>query len=105
MEGTIPEWRDKFLCYKPLKKLIKQVPTTGIALHADLQRPIDAPPIFSMQPDAHQNHPEPTPRPYLDLQAWFIAILNEELDKFNDFYVDKEEEFVIIFQVLFLLLS
>jgi hypothetical protein len=33
------------------------------------------------------------------LQAWFLRILNQELEKFNDFYVDKEEEFVIRFQV------
>ncbi|XP_028780519.1 SPX domain-containing protein 4 [Neltuma alba] len=101
LEETIPEWRDKFLCYKPLKKLIKQVPTPGIALRHDIfQPPIDVPPVPSVQSDADQDHPEPAPRPYLDLQAWFIVILNEELEKFNDFYIDKEEDLVIRFQVL-----
>jgi SPX domain protein involved in polyphosphate accumulation len=28
LEETLPEWRDKFLCYKPLKKLLKQLPST-----------------------------------------------------------------------------
>ncbi|CAL0299033.1 unnamed protein product [Lupinus luteus] len=69
LEETIPEWRDKFLCYKPLKKLLNQnLPTTNI----------------------HLLHP----------QAWFLRILNQELEKFNDFYVDKEEDFVIRFQEL-----
>lgn len=87
LEETIPEWRDKFLCYKPLKKLLKHhLPsatnnnnnnTVPITLHL-LQQP---------------------PSPQL-VQAWFVRILNEELEKFNDFYVDKEEEFVIRFQVL-----
>lgn len=98
LEETIPEWRDKFLCYKPLKKLLKQqVPAAAagggeIAIH-------DAPAVPSV--DADRDLPEPAPRTYLGLQAWFIGILSDELDKFNDFYVDKEEEFVIRFQVLF----
>ena len=70
LEQTLPEWKDKYLCYKPLKKLLK-------------------------------NLPNPTPDTDNNLQEWFVRILNEELDKFNDFYVDKEEEFVIRFQVLF----
>lgn len=71
LEQTLPEWKDKYLCYKPLKKLLKNLPTSS---------------------DDNQNLPP-------DLQQWFVRILNEELDKFNDFYVDKEEEFVIRFQV------
>lgn len=69
LEQTLPEWKDKYLCYKPLKKLLK-------------------------------NLPNPTPDTDNNLQEWFVRILNEELDKFNDFYVDKEEEFVIRFQEL-----
>ncbi|KAI9153070.1 hypothetical protein LWI28_005388 [Acer negundo] len=69
LEETLPEWRDKFLCYKPLKKLLK-------------------------------HFPPPPPMPEAPLQGWFIKILNDELEKFNDFYVDKEEDFVIRFQEL-----
>lgn len=75
LEETLPEWRDKFLCYKPLKKLLKNLPA---------------------DPSASEDRPDNS----ADLQDWFIRILNEELDKFNDFYVDKEEEFVIRFQEL-----
>ncbi|CAA0839352.1 SPX domain-containing protein 4 [Striga hermonthica] len=35
-----------------------------------------------------------------ELRDWFVGILNKELEKFNDFYVDKEEEFIIRFQAL-----
>lgn len=91
LEETLPEWRDKFLCYKPLKKLLKRHfpnPTTpDINFHP------------TTDSDGLDNQP-----PLLDLQEWFIRILNEELDKFNDFYVNKEEEFVIRFQVFLLLL-
>lgn len=83
LEETIPEWRDKFLCYKPLKKLLKHhlptttTTTTPINLHLHILE-----------------------QPSSPLQSWFLRILNQELEKFNDFYVDKEEDFVIRFQVL-----
>ncbi|PHU25405.1 SPX domain-containing protein 4 [Capsicum chinense] len=44
------------------------------------------------------NPPPPAPLPVpAELQDWFIRILNEELEKFNDFYADKEEDFIIRF--------
>ncbi|KAM3250547.1 hypothetical protein P3L10_004617 [Capsicum annuum] len=47
------------------------------------------------------NPPPPAPPPVpAELQDWFIRILNEELEKFNNFYVDKEEDFIIRFQEL-----
>ncbi|KAG2710197.1 hypothetical protein I3760_04G015100 [Carya illinoinensis] len=66
LEETIPVWRDKFLCYKPLKKLLKH------------HFPNPATP----DSDLHPNHLNNT----------------SKLDKFNDFYVDKEKEFIIRFQ-------
>ena len=82
LEETLPEWRNKFLCYKPLKKLLKHFPTI---------------PSEGLAVDGHEDHGNP---PLAYLQDGFIRILNEELDKFNDFYVDKEEEFVIRCQVI-----
>ncbi|KAI6700538.1 hypothetical protein NL676_014862 [Syzygium grande] len=117
LEETLPEWRDKFLCYKPLKKLLKRFPPSSSAAAA---ADASLPPHLDLAPD-----PDPNPNPnrggpdpgddvgrgggggndavggaLVDLQEWFVSILNEELDKFNDFYVDKEEEFVIRFQEL-----
>lgn len=103
LEETLPEWRDKFLCYKPLKKLLKNLPQTAV------DRPVfgegggDNPAPPPPPPPANhngENRNPPDHRPLVDLQAWFVGILNEELEKFNDFYVDKEEEFVIRFQVI-----
>ncbi|GER41387.1 SPX domain-containing family protein [Striga asiatica] len=75
LEETLPEWRDKYLSYKPLKKLLKNIPPAAT----------DNPPPGGTLPELHD---------------WFVGILNEELEKFNDFYVDKEEEFIIRFQAL-----
>uniref|UniRef100_A0A2K2AHF0 SPX domain-containing protein n=1 Tax=Populus trichocarpa TaxID=3694 RepID=A0A2K2AHF0_POPTR len=92
LEETLPEWRDKFLCYKPLKKLLKQLPSTFFFfLNINFQLHPHPPPLTG---DVHGN----TNRPLVDLQEWFVRILSEELDKFNDFYVDKEEDFVIRLQ-------
>lgn len=78
LEETLPDWRDKYLSYKPLKKLLKNIPPSAA--------------------DNNNNNPPPD-GPLLELQDWFVGILNVELDKFNDFYVDKEEDFIIRFQV------
>ncbi|KAJ4835392.1 SPX domain-containing protein 4 [Turnera subulata] len=86
LEETLPEWRDKFLCYKPLKKLLKNLPSTA----ADPD---------SLRLDPHHRS-EAEAAALVELQDWFVKILNEELEKFNDFYVDKEEDFVIRLQDL-----
>lgn len=92
LEETLPEWRDKFLCYKPLKKLLKHFPSADFQPHH--------------QPPKDDHRPENAgTRSLVQLQDGFVGILNEELEKFNDFYVDKEEEFVIRFQVLLIHLS
>lgn len=74
LNETLPDWKDKYLCYKPLKKLLKTYSTSSASV-----------PAVDVNGDP--------------LEAWFLRILNDELEKFNDFYVDKEEEFVIRFQV------
>jgi SPX domain protein involved in polyphosphate accumulation len=75
LEETLPEWRDKYLCYKLLKKLLKNIPGH------DNETAADAPPLVGVE-------------------EWFVNILSEELDKFNDFYCEKEEDFIIRFQEL-----
>ncbi|URD74686.1 SPX domain-containing protein [Musa troglodytarum] len=62
IDESLPEWRDKFLCYKDLKKLVKLISA---------------------------------PQPSSKAEAEFICLLNSEIDKFNDFFVDQEEEFII----------
>lgn len=72
IEQTLPEWRDKFLSYKNLKKQLK------------IMCPKDAstPPKL----DAHQVH-------------HFLCLLQVDIDKFNTFFVNKEEEYIIKWKV------
>nr|DAD32873.1 TPA_asm: hypothetical protein HUJ06_011724 [Nelumbo nucifera] len=99
LEETIPEWRDKFLCYKPLKKLLKHFPSSPDSLVLDdllrhHRQIIDGAPTDGdvSTDDTERN------KPWIGLEEWFVRILDEELEKINDFYVDKEEEFVIRLQ-------
>ncbi|XP_050136294.1 SPX domain-containing protein 4-like isoform X1 [Malus sylvestris] len=96
LEETLPEWRDKFLCYKLLKKLLKRLPATTAAIAAvdSLPRHLEFQPANAHLAVADGSGEFPP------LGGLFVPILNEELKKLNDFYVDKEEEFVIRFQVL-----
>ncbi|XP_038891095.1 SPX domain-containing protein 4 [Benincasa hispida] len=106
LEQTLPEWRDKFLCYKPLKKLLKHYPNLPSTIYPIptnhslnfLLPPLQPPVSFDDPTDAAPC--ETAAASLADLQDWFVKILNEELEKLNDFYVDKEEEFVIRFQEL-----
>ncbi|KAI3701026.1 hypothetical protein L2E82_45668 [Cichorium intybus] len=97
LQQTLPEWKNKYLCYKPLKKLLKNLPPIPTVEDVD-DHPQPSP---NRNPTAvnSEGNPPHLPPHLADIQQWFVRILNEELDKFNDFYVDKQEEFVIRFQV------
>ncbi|KAK4416029.1 SPX domain-containing protein 3 [Sesamum alatum] len=70
IEQSLPEWRDKFLSYKELKKLVKLIST---AAATTLGR--------SMEDGV--------------AEAEFIYLLNHEIEKFNAFFMEKEEDFII----------
>lgn len=105
LEETLPEWRDKFLCYKPLKKLLKHLPNTTISGHNNNNNPQNRQSVGNHGeggPSSSESVPTTTQRSMSleEFQDWFVRLLNDELDKLNDFYVEKEEDFVIRFQVL-----
>lgn len=140
IEETLPEWRDKFLSYKELKKCLKRIrPAAGVAAGAPTTAYID--PAAALPP-AKRARVSPTPSPpppaaadaaddgeradpharppaaaaassssssspasaepgvagagtMSEEEADFIRLLEAELDKFNTFFVEKEEEYVI----------
>ncbi|GFP94974.1 spx domain-containing protein 3 [Phtheirospermum japonicum] len=67
IEQSLPEWRDKFLSYKELKKLVKSISTT---------------PTMSYGSSDY-------------VKAEFICLLNIEIEKFNSFVMEQEEDFII----------
>ncbi|KAL8160968.1 hypothetical protein V2J09_012457 [Rumex salicifolius] len=103
LEESLPEWRDKFLCYKPLKKLLKRFPTNPNADQSQPAAENDVPAAGADPANGTTMSVDPKDERSMNLaefQDWFVRLLNEELEKFNDFYVDKEEDFVIRFQEL-----
>jgi len=79
---TLPEWRDKFLSYKDLKKRLKRIG----AGDADGERRSKRQRVG----DGGGSPPAMTAE-----ESGFVALLDAELDKFNAFFLEKEEEYVI----------
>jgi len=93
LEETLPAWRDKYLAYKALKKLIKNLRPPEPAVP-----PLPPPPAAVGPGDgAGQGN--------VALGNWFASILDMELHKLNEFYMEREEWYVIRLQVRALLLA
>ncbi|XP_059292739.1 SPX domain-containing protein 1-like [Lycium barbarum] len=85
IEETLPEWQDKFLSYKDLKKELKL--------------------IYPQPKDGDNNRPKKRQRLDDDDGVTkevndFVKLLEEEIDKFNSFFVEKEEDYIIQLKVL-----
>lgn len=84
IEKTLPEWRDKFLSYKDLKKKLKLLEPAGKVSDdgekVAKRRRIDDDAVSKEECD-------------------FRNLLENELEKFNNFFVEKEEEYIIKLKV------
>ncbi|XP_008792042.2 SPX domain-containing protein 1-like [Phoenix dactylifera] len=79
IEETLPEWRDKFLSYKELKRRLKFI-GGGDRL---AKRPRLADDDDSTEAAITREEED------------FLRLLEAELEKFNAFFVEKEEEYII----------
>jgi hypothetical protein len=85
MEETLPDWRDKFLSYKDLKKQLKLIyPKEG-------DKPLNKRPRL----DDDQMESGEAEKEVID----FVRVLEDEMEKFNSFIVEKEEDYVIKWKV------
>lgn len=99
IEKTLPDWRDKFLSYKDLKQQLKLIhpkdgdkPTAKRARLSGGEAPDDDDGADSFVPPVEA---EVVAKEVSD----FVMLLEAEIDKFNAFFVDKEEEYVIKWKV------
>lgn len=91
IEQTLPEWRDKFLSYKELKKRLKLIGSkTG-----------DDRPVKRLRLDSSFTSGDDFSVGMSKEEINFIQLLEDELEKFNNFFVEKEEEYIIRLKVLF----
>ncbi|XP_034699059.1 SPX domain-containing protein 2-like [Vitis riparia] len=86
IEETLPEWRDKFLSYKELKKQLKLIdPKAGDRPYKRLRLDVGD------CSEAGEKEAGDMTKEEVD----FIKLLEDELEKFNTFFVEKEEEYII----------
>lgn len=90
IEKTLPEWRDKFLSYKELKKKLKNLEPSV----AGEDRPAKRPRVDSGTGDSVADAGEMSKE-----ESGFRNLLENELEKFNNFFVEKEEEYIIRLKV------
>ena len=87
---TLPEWRDKFLSYKDLKKRLKLIGLGADGEERQAKRARVSEPAGDGDETAAAAAAAMTPE-----EADFMRLLEAELDKFNSFFVEKEEEYII----------
>ncbi|KDP32409.1 hypothetical protein JCGZ_13334 [Jatropha curcas] len=88
IEETLPEWRDKFLSYKELKKRLKLIEPNKGGDRPTKRQKLDA--GDSTDCGGGENKDGMT-----EEEINFIKLLEDELEKFNTFFVEKEEEYII----------
>lgn len=83
-----PEWRDNFLSYKDLKKRLNLISGGAAGERASKRRRVGGATAVTVTAAAAAGG--------MTLeQAGFVGLLDAELDKFNFFFLEKEEEYVI----------
>ncbi|KAI5393813.1 SPX domain-containing protein 2 [Lathyrus oleraceus] len=80
IEQTLPDWRDKFLSYKDLKKQLKLIVPKDDSSSSKRRR-LDDDGVIEGEVSKEVND--------------FLRLLEVEIEKFNGFFVEKEEEYVI----------
>ncbi|XP_059641807.1 SPX domain-containing protein 1-like [Cornus florida] len=106
IEQMLPDWRDKFLSYKDLKKQLKLIyPKEG-----EVARPNKRPRLGDETDGRDEAEEERkvvaggegegeevvVTKEVID----FVKLLEEEIEKFNAFFLDKQENYVIKLKVL-----
>ncbi|KAJ8767801.1 hypothetical protein K2173_020741 [Erythroxylum novogranatense] len=76
IDEALPEWRDKFLSYKELKKRLKLLDPYKAGERPNKRLRLEEEGITREEID-------------------FIKLLEDELEKFNAFFMEKEEEYII----------
>ncbi|KAB1208224.1 SPX domain-containing protein 1 [Morella rubra] len=91
IEETLPEWRDKFLSYKELKKKLKHREPKGGERRAKRPRVEATDSAAGEGAEVSRDEKKGMSKEETD----FLRLLEDELEKFNTFFVEKEEEYII----------
>ncbi|KAJ0811086.1 putative SPX domain-containing protein [Helianthus annuus] len=86
IDDMLPDWRDQFLCYKVLKKQLKQIYSTNSGSNKRMKLTAGDE-IDSVAADDKE-------------VANFVKLCQEQIVKFNNFVLDKQEWYIIRIEVL-----
>ncbi|KAJ9539007.1 hypothetical protein OSB04_031740 [Centaurea solstitialis] len=104
IEETLPEWRDKFLSYKELKKRLKLITPPDKSKSQSLDesnRPLKRPRVSCQDcSDVACGGGGGVGEMMSKEEADFVELLEQEVEKFNSFFVEKEEEYIITLKEL-----
>ncbi|GBG91403.1 hypothetical protein CBR_g52290 [Chara braunii] len=102
IEDMLPEWRNHFLSYKQLKKRLKTL--NGSQDGGSPPRQLPSGDLFATGRNGaggggglfpQEGLDAPVQGPFTIEEEEFVKLLNEELKKFNTFFMGKEEDFVM----------
>ncbi|KAK4422167.1 SPX domain-containing protein 2 [Sesamum alatum] len=96
LDEIFPDWQDKFISYKDLKKQLKLIsPVTEPSKnHVDYDNERS-----NKRPRLGDDRMEVGDEVTNEMKD-FVKLLEGEIKKFNGFFVDKEEEYIIRFKLL-----
>lgn len=94
LDEIFPDWQDKFISYKDLKQQLKLISplteSSGNLVDNDNERSKKRPRFCDEGDEGKEVTKE---------MKDFVMLLEGEIKKFNGFFMDKEEEYIIRFKV------
>lgn len=104
IDETLPDWRNSFLSYKDLKKQLKLIypyPKDGDKPPTKRPRLSDGEGVGGDLYIGENSENFAVEKEVTD----FVRLLKNEVDKFNGFVIEKEEEYIIKWKVFLLLFN
>lgn len=87
LDEIFPNWQDKFISYKDLKKQLNSI--------SPLEKPAEDDERSKKRPRFGDDRVDEVTKEMKD----FVMLLEGEIKKFNGFFMDQEEEYIITFKV------
>lgn len=97
LDEIFPDWQDKFISYKDLKKQLNSISPQSIPPDDDVVDDDDE--RSKKRPRLGDDRVDVEGKEVTKEMADFVMLLEGEIKKFNGFFMDKEEEYIITFKV------
>lgn len=96
LDEIFPDWQDKFISYKDLKKQLGSISPPEKPKEDAVNRDGES---SNKRPRLGDDRVDEEGREVTKEMKDFLMLLEGEIKKFNCFFMDKEEEYIITFKV------